>query len=194
MRRPPAWCHWSSTPTTARRCRPRFRANSSPSDSSPADGEPPLVRSYSLSGSSTDPHYRISVKIEPHGAAGRFLHTAVDVGDHIKVAAPRGKFTLDEGTSAVTLVSAGIGVTPLLAILHALHDTNSTRDIWWLHAARNSAEHAFAEEVRSLLATMPTARSRVWYSRPGPDDRLGTDYDEFGHISAYGDHRVRGSH
>ena len=152
----------------------------------PADGEPPLIRSYSLSGSPTDPHYRISVKIEPHGATGRYLHTAVDVGDHIKVAAPRGKFTLAEGTTAVTLVSAGIGVTPLLAILHALHDSNSTRDIWWLHAARNRAEHAFAEEARSLLATMPTARSRVWYSRPGTDDRPGTDYDESGHINASG--------
>ncbi len=152
----------------------------------PADGEPPLIRSYSLSGSSTDPHYRISVKVEPHGATGRYLHTAVDVGDRIKVAAPRGKFTLAEGAIAVTLVSAGIGVTPVLAILHALHDSHSTRDIWWLHAARNSAEHAFAEEARSLLATMPTARSRVWYSRPGTGDRPGTDYDEFGHISASG--------
>ena len=84
-------------------------------------------------------------------------------------------------------------MTPVLAILHALHDSHSTRDIWWLHGARNSAEHAFAQEARTLLATLPTAHSRVWYSRPGADDHLGVDYDEIGHLSAEGDRRVRGA-
>ena len=77
-------------------------------------------------------------------------------------------------------------MTPVLAILHALHDNQSTREIWWLHGARNGAEHAFAHEARSLIAAMPAAHSRVWYSRPDPDDRIGTDYDELGHISADG--------
>jgi ferredoxin-NADP reductase/MOSC domain-containing protein YiiM/ferredoxin len=152
----------------------------------PGDGKPPLVRSYSLSGSPTGARYQIGVKVEPHGAAGRQVRASVDVGDPILVAAPRGQFTLDDGTLPVTLVSAGIGVTPVLAILHALHDDHSTRDIWWLHAARNRAEHAFAEEARFLLATLPTAHSRVWFSRPGPDDRLGADYDESGQLTAEG--------
>ena len=84
------------------------------------------------------------------------------------------------------LVSAGIGVTPVLAMLHALHDSRSTRDIWWLHGTRDGAEHAFAQEARSLLATLPNAHSRVWYSQPGPDDRLGTDYDELGRLTPDG--------
>jgi len=149
----------------------------------PGHGAPPLVRSYSLSRSPAGPRYRISVKVEPDGAAGRQLRGSVAVGDHILVAAPRGEFILDDGQLPVTLVSAGVGVTPVLAILHALHDSHSTREIWWLHGARNRAEHAFAQEARSLIAAMPTAHSRIWYSRPDLDDRLGTDYDELGHLS-----------
>ena len=149
----------------------------------PGDGAPPLVRSYSLSGPPDRPRYRIAVKVEPHGVAGGYLRATVDVGDRIKVAAPRGQFTLDESARPVVLVSAGVGVTPVLAMLYALHDSQSTRDIWWLYGTRNGAEHAFAQEIRSLLATLPNARSRVWYSRPDPEDNIGTDYDELGHIT-----------
>ena len=152
----------------------------------PGGGAPPLVRSYSLSGPPQSAPYRITVKVEPHGAAGRYLQSAVDVGDRLKVAAPRGQFTLDEGGHAVVLVSAGIGVTPVLAMLYALQDSRSTRNIWWLHGTRNGAEHAFAQEVRSLLATLSNAHSRVWYSRPNPADNIGTDYDELGHITPEG--------
>ena len=149
----------------------------------PGDGAPQLVRSYSLSGPPDRPRYRIAVKVEPHGVAGGYLRATVDVGDRIKVAAPRGQFTLDESARPVVLVSAGVGVTPVLAMLYALHDSQSTRDIWWLYGTRNGAEHAFAQETRSLLATLPNARSRVWYSRPDPEDHIGTDYDELGHIT-----------
>jgi ferredoxin-NADP reductase/MOSC domain-containing protein YiiM/ferredoxin len=152
----------------------------------PGGDAPPIVRSYSLSGSPDSERYRITVKVEPHGAAGRYLRATVDVGDRVEVAAPRGQFTLDEGEQRVVLVSAGVGVTPVLAMLHALHDSRSTRDIWWLHGARNGTEHAFVQETRSLLATLSNAHSRVWYSRPDPDDHIGTDYDEFGHITPEG--------
>jgi ferredoxin-NADP reductase/MOSC domain-containing protein YiiM/ferredoxin len=150
----------------------------------PGNGRPPLVRSYSLSEPPDGTRFRISIKVEPHGAAGQYVRDAVDVGDEIKVAAPRGQFTLAEGDQPVVLVSAGVGVTPVLAMLHALHDSDSTREIWWLHGTRNAAEHAFAEESRSLLATLPNAHGRVWFSKPDPADRLGADYDEVGHITA----------
>ena len=152
----------------------------------PGGGASPIVRSYSLSGPSDRNRYRITVKVEPHGAAGRYLRDVVQVGDEIRVAAPRGQFTLDDTAKPVVLVSAGVGVTPVLAMLHALHDSGSTREIWWLHGTRNGAEHAFAREAGSMLAAMPNAHSRVWYSRPGPDDRLGTDYDEQGHLTSDG--------
>jgi ferredoxin-NADP reductase len=60
------------------------------------------------------------------------------------------------------LVSAGVGVTPVLAMLHALSAGQATREVWWLHGARKGAEHVFAYEARSLLASLPQARSRVW--------------------------------
>ncbi len=146
-------------------------------------GSAPLVRSYSLSGSPTGVDYRISVKIEPRGAAGQYIRAGVDVGDRLSVGAPRGTFTLDDGANPVVLVSAGVGVTPVLAMLHALHDGRSTRDIWWLHGARNGAEHAFVEETQSLLDDLAHVHRRVWYSRPAPTDRMGTTYDAVGRIT-----------
>jgi ferredoxin-NADP reductase/MOSC domain-containing protein YiiM len=148
-----------------------------------AEGSSPIVRTYSLSGSPGDARYRIGVKVESHGAAGQYISATVHVGDQVKVGAPRGLFVLDEGERPVVLVSAGIGVTPMLAMLHALHDRRSTRDIWWLHGARNRSEHAFAEEAASLLDDLERAHRRIWYSRPGPTDRAGTDYDAVGRVT-----------
>ena len=83
------------------------------------DGSP-LIRTYSLSGSPGAAEYRISVKREPHGAGSNYLHDEVRVGQTIECAAPRGTFTLRRGENPVVLVSAGVGATPVLAMLHAL--------------------------------------------------------------------------
>ena len=69
-------------------------------------------------------------------------------------------------------MSAGVGVTPVLAMLHALVAEGSTRPVWWVHGARNGSEHAFAAEARGLLAQLPGARSLICYSSPSADDRL----------------------
>ena len=131
---------------------------------------PPLVRSYSLSDVPDERGYRISVKRE--GAGSRFLHEHVKVGDVVDVAAPRGSFVLRAGTGPVVLISAGVGATPVLAMLHALAHDASPRPIWWLHGARDRAEHAFAAEVDALLAGLPGSHRLVAYSRPaeGPPD------------------------
>ena len=149
----------------------------------PGKGAAPLVRSYSLSGSPGAADYRIGVKVEPHGAAGNYIREGVSVGDRLDVGAPRGLFTLDDGASPVVLVSAGVGVTPVLAMLHALHDERSARPIWWLHGARNRAEHAFAAETQSLLDDLPHVHRRVWYSGPGPEDHEGANFDAVGRIT-----------
>jgi ferredoxin-NADP reductase len=141
------------------------------------------VRSYSLSGSPGDANYRIGVKVEPHGAAGQYVRTDVRVGDHLEVGAPRGLFILDDSERPVVLASAGVGVTPMLAMVHALHEGRSTRDIWWLHGARNRSEHAFAEETKALLDDLAHVHRHIWYSRPSPTDRAGTDYDAVGRIT-----------
>jgi ferredoxin-NADP reductase len=69
-------------------------------------------------------------------------------------------------------------------MLHALADARSDREVWWLHGARSSREHSFANEVRSLLTSLPRARSHISYSQPGPDDLLGRDFDSTGHLTA----------
>jgi ferredoxin-NADP reductase/MOSC domain-containing protein YiiM len=145
---------------------------------------PPLLRSYSLSGDPGAGTYRISVKREPHGAGSSFVYTRVHPGDMLEVAAPRGTFVLQPGDSPVLLISAGVGATPVLAMLHALADTGSGRDVWWLHGARNRAEEPFAAESRSLVALLASGHRHICFSRPGPDDAEGRDYQTRGRLSA----------
>ena len=148
-----------------------------------AADQPALLRNYSLSGIPDAGSYRVSVKQELNGKGSTFLHTHIKDGDVLEVSAPRGSFTLQPGDGPVVLLSAGIGATPVLAMLHALAASRSTRPIWWLYGARNAAEQPFAREARDVLAMLPHARSFVAYSRPAPEDRLGDDYDAPGHLS-----------
>jgi ferredoxin-NADP reductase len=86
----------------------------------------------------------------------------------VEAAAPRGDFYLtNEPTdpAAVVLISAGIGITPVLAMLHALSAVGSGRDIWWLHTTRNRQTQAFATEVTRLFESLPHARQRVLYTQ-----------------------------
>ena len=82
------------------------------------------------------------------------------------------------------LITAGIGATPALAMLHALAEEHSEREIWWLHGARSGSDHAFAAEARALLASLPNAHRHVCYSRPGADDVEGRDFDSAGRLTA----------
>lgn len=146
----------------------------------PQPAGPALVRSYSVSGAASRTGYRISVKIETDGLAGRYLSAEVRAGDIIEVSQPRGAFTLDPGDEPVVLLSAGIGVTPVLAMLHSLAADGSNREVWWLHAARSGETHAFGSEARELVGGLAAARSRVWFTRPSAADHAGLDYDAAG--------------
>ena len=149
----------------------------------PAGGSAPLFRSYSLSGPPSTERYRISVKIEPDGAAGTYLREHVRVGDVLDVSLPRGSFILQSGQRPVVLLSAGIGATPVLAMLYALAAARSTRPVFWLHAARDRQHHPFAAEVRRLMLALTHGRLYVCYSRPGSRDKMGEDFDATGHLS-----------
>jgi len=127
-------------------------------------GQPVPVRSYSLSSAPDGGTYRVSVKREPHGVASGYLNRDLKPGAILDVAAPRGDFVLDEGTGPVLLIAAGIGVTPVLAMLHQLAADHSERAVWWLYGARGPREHPFAAEAHSLLAALPNAREHVFYS------------------------------
>jgi ferredoxin-NADP reductase/MOSC domain-containing protein YiiM len=134
-------------------------------------GSPAPVRSYSLSTEPGEGTYRISVKQEPHGLASSYLNHDVRPGADLEVAAPRGDFTLGEGDGPVLFISAGIGVTPVLAMLHQLAAGHSPRDICWLHGARGPREHPFAAEAHALLAVLPRAREHTFYSAATPAER-----------------------
>jgi MOSC domain-containing protein YiiM/ferredoxin-NADP reductase len=148
----------------------------------PRPDGPPLFRSYSLSGPLSDEQYRVSIKVEPNGAAGNYLNSEVRAGDVLDVSEPRGSFILQPGDAPVVLLSAGIGATPVLAMLYALAASATPRAVWWLHSARDGESHSFATEVRQLLGLLARGRSRIWYSRPAADDRLGRDYDAAGRL------------
>ncbi|WP_113964888.1 MOSC and FAD-binding oxidoreductase domain-containing protein [Mycobacterium shimoidei] len=130
----------------------------------PTATDPKPTRSYSLSGDPTSRFYRISVKREDHGQVSRWLHTHVGAGSVVEAAAPRGEFCLTDDDTPVVLISAGIGATPVLAMLHALAAARSSRPIWWLHTTRNSQTHAFAAEVSSLIDALPDARQHIFYT------------------------------
>jgi ferredoxin-NADP reductase/MOSC domain-containing protein YiiM len=143
-----------------------------------------VLRNYSLSGPPNAGYYRIAVKREQDGTASGYLHTRLAVGDELDIAAPRGTFILAQTPAPVLLISAGIGATPVLAMLQALAEEHSDREIWWLHGARNGREHAFAAEAGALLASLSNARSHVYYSRPSPDDLEGREFDSVGRLTA----------
>jgi ferredoxin-NADP reductase/MOSC domain-containing protein YiiM len=134
-------------------------------------GQPAPVRNYSLSSAPDADTYRISIKHEPHGVASGYLTTRLRPGVTLDAAAPRGDFVLDAGTGPVVLVSAGIGVTPLLSMLHELAARHSAREVWWLHGARGPGEHPLADETHALLSSLPHAREHVFYSAATSQER-----------------------
>jgi ferredoxin-NADP reductase/MOSC domain-containing protein YiiM len=144
---------------------------------------PPLFRSYSLSSPPSEEQYRISVKIEANGAGGTYLRDVVRVGDVLEVSEPRGSFILESGDRPVVLVSAGIGATPVLAMLHSLATSHSTRRVLWLYGTRDREHHPFAAEVRGLIVSLANSQSVVCYSRPGTGDKMPEDFNTAGHLS-----------
>ena len=145
-------------------------------------GKPPVLRSYSLSDLPAVDHLRISVKNELNGIGSSFLCNRAQEGEVLDVSAPRGSFTLRPSQNPVVLVSAGVGATPVMSMLHALAAERSQREIWWIYGTRNRAEHPFAEESRSLLKQLPRGREYIVYSRPNAIDQVGADFDAPGHI------------
>ncbi len=145
--------------------------------------ERPLLRNYSLCGPPGAGTWRLGIKKETHGAASNYLADHVRAGDILEVSAPRGSFAMQPGDRPVVLISAGIGVTPVLAMLHALAAGASVRPAWWIHGARNGSEHPFAGEARRLVQSLPHCRSCVIYSKPRREDEPGVHFDRPGHLN-----------
>ena len=144
---------------------------------------PPLLRSYSLSDGPSSDHFRVSIKRESNGVASIYVHAQVHTGKYLDVSAPRGSFIYQVGDQPVVLLSAGIGATPVLAMLHCMAHEAPQREVWWLYGAHSGEDHPFAQEVRRLLALLPRSHSHICYSQPGSQDQRGRDYDSPGHVS-----------
>lgn len=142
----------------------------------------PILRSYSLSDLPAADHLRISVKSELNGIGSSFLCNRAKEGDVMDVSAPRGSFTLRPSQNPAVLLSAGVGATPVMSMLHTLASEKSRREVWWIYGARNRADHPFAEESRSLLERLSRGRGCIVYSRPTAGDQIGADFDAPGHI------------
>jgi ferredoxin-NADP reductase/MOSC domain-containing protein YiiM len=126
--------------------------------------ERPLLRTYSLSSAGDARRWRISVKREPSGQAGEVIHEPLAVEDVLSLGGPRGNFTLPDDELPIVLLGAGIGITPLLAMLERLARGQDTREVWWIHSARTAAEVPHAGETEALLAQLG-ARVLVHYTR-----------------------------
>jgi ferredoxin-NADP reductase len=144
----------------------------------PGGGEP-LRRTYSLSGAPSTERYRITVKREPHGTASRFLHDAMDVGVTLRAGAPTGDFVIGCRSCPVVLVSAGIGLTPFVSMLHAILAEGSARPVWFVHGARDGRHRPLAAELRALAARRSGIAVHVAYSRPRAED---SGYDSVGRV------------
>lgn len=152
-------------------------------------------RTYSLSDSpARRSHYRLSVKREappadrpdlPAGLASTYLHDRVEAGATLETLPPRGKFVLDpRSETPVALISAGVGLTPMISMLGAIVDSGCRRPVWFVHGARNGREHAFGPHVRRIARDHDHVRVHVSYSRPSAWDVAGRDFDSVGRVDA----------
>ncbi|MFD7812177.1 molybdopterin-dependent oxidoreductase [Streptomyces sp. NPDC059785] len=153
-----------------------------------APGRAPLARSYSLTGPARDADrtaYSIAVRRVPGGEVSGLVHTA-DVGTRVQVTAPAGLFVIPTDIGRpVVLLASGIGITPFIGYLETLaHSGGTVPEVVLHHGSRDSAAHAFADRIRELRRRLPRLRVHDHYSRPGPGDRRGRDYEHHGRVGA----------
>ena len=143
-----------------------------------------LERTYSLSNRPEEGKYRISVKKEPLGLVSRLLHDHLLPGNSILAKAPEGEFVLSlDKDLPIVLISAGIGITPMVSMLHVL--AKQARPTYFIHGARNGNNNPFMREVKALAAKhSDTVHLSILYSRPHPEDKEGMDYHQSGRIDA----------
>ena len=122
--------------------------------------------------------YRIAVKREEGGQVSNWLHNHANVGDVVKLVAPAGDFFMAVADDTpVTLISAGVGQTPMLAMLDTLAKAGHTAQVNWFHAAENGDVHAFADEVKELGQSLPRFTAHTWYRQPSEADRAKGQFD-----------------
>lgn len=139
-----------------------------------------VERTYSLSNASGKDRYRISVKRDPLGLVSRLLHDQVNPGDIIYAQEPEGEFVLAETNRPVALISAGIGITPMVSMLHTLAKQN--RPVYFIHSARDGNHNPLSKEVSDLAADHDNVQLELLFSKPRLEDIEGKHYHRKGHI------------
>ncbi len=153
----------------------------------------PVLRTYSLSDSPGKNYYRLTIKREPAppdrpdvypGVSSTYFHDSVKKGSKLLAKSPRGRFTLDPNNETpVVLLSAGVGLTPMISMLNAIVESGSKRPTWFIHGSRNKRVHAMSENVRRVAAEHENVRAHIRYSEPLPEEKVGRDYDDKGHVN-----------
>ncbi len=150
-----------------------------------------VLRTYSVSCAPGHPgRYRITVKREAAAQPGLSdgigscrLHDQVEVGDVLMADGPRGDFVLDRVSHRpVVLLSGGVGLTPMVSMLHALAE-QSDRRATFIHATDDGDVHALGDEVRALVASRPGLEARFVYRFPTDADRAAQRHDAEGVIT-----------
>jgi ferredoxin-NADP reductase/predicted pyridoxine 5'-phosphate oxidase superfamily flavin-nucleotide-binding protein len=148
-------------------------------------GTPAALRTYSLS-NAPGGAYRISVKREEQGQVSRALHDRIAVGSTLRATAPAGDFVLDLPSAPperpVVLIGAGIGITPLASMVHAVAQERPEQELLLVHGVRDGLHHPLVDELQTQIARLPNARMHVRYSRPLPEDVRGRDYHDAGRV------------
>lgn len=152
------------------------------------DGGEPVMRNYSLSGNHDPEMFRISVKKEtgngeavPQGVVSAFLHDQTGEGDIVELAPPCGEFTLQPAPSddvPLVFIAGGVGITPLMAMLHGALEQQAGREVIFIQCARNSAERPFVEELNSLNGMHDNLHCHVRLSEASAEDE-GFDSEGF---------------
>ncbi|MGB5878301.1 MAG: globin domain-containing protein [Psychrobacter nivimaris] len=142
----------------------------------PKDSDYIALRHYSLYSASTDTGIQFAVRRDNrnahHGLVSNYMHDQLEVGDTVLLSAPAGDFALNQdlvhqNEIPLVLISAGVGVTPVLSMLEAQVLANSKRPIIWVYACQNIAHHAFSDQVEALLAKAETVEKHIFYFESG---------------------------
>jgi len=151
-----------------------------------------ITRCYSLSDRPDPAHYRVTIKRVPApadhpefepGLSSNHFHDHVQVGDVLRVKAPSGHFFIDPDASVpAVLIGGGIGVTPMMSMLRWCLADQPQRSLHFFYGLRNSREHAYKAQLEALAADHPALRFHIVYSRPGPEDGVGRDFQHQGHV------------
>jgi len=152
----------------------------------------PVIRTYSISDSPNKEYYRLTIKRElapsdrPDlypGVSSNYFHDEVEPGTKLLAKAPRGKFFLDsKDENPIVLLSAGVGLTPLISMMNAIIDSESNQEVWFVHGTRNSVEHAMGNHIRKIAEQNDNIHVHVAYSKPLKGDLEGRDYDSKGYV------------